>query len=218
MKAPKEETVHDLRVATRRLLALLDLGACLGARPPKRLVRRLERVLESLSPVRDAEVQRDTAKTLAAVDPRAEPLKPLFRKRHERASARALTQLARIRPRSIASKAQGVVDSLTALADPGVTAAAVTALAGEVARAHVRYQRRRLAVTADDERTLHRMRVAFKHYRYAFEALMEVSPDFADASPKAMKALGTRAGPRSSREEPREHRASVPARRGDGSV
>jgi CHAD domain-containing protein len=57
-KKSSEEAVHDLRVATRRLMSLLDLLANIHHEGTLRQAqRRLKRLLDRFGPLRDAQVQ-----------------------------------------------------------------------------------------------------------------------------------------------------------------
>src|SRR4051812_49153201 len=50
-RRPKRGRVHALRVALRTLLATLELASVLQARPRKGAQRRLEKILDALSPL-----------------------------------------------------------------------------------------------------------------------------------------------------------------------
>ena len=57
VKAKDTETVHDARVATRRLKAAVDLAApVLSAKPLRKFSRALRRLRRTLGPLRDADV------------------------------------------------------------------------------------------------------------------------------------------------------------------
>src|SRR5919108_6094547 len=57
-KQYSEEAVHDLRVATRRLISTLDLADCIRPKTKLREARRaLKKQLDTFGPLRDVQVQ-----------------------------------------------------------------------------------------------------------------------------------------------------------------
>src|SRR3989454_1621543 len=56
-----EKSVHDLRVNTRRIIATLELARVLSNRGDiAKVQRRFKKVLKSMGPLRDVQVQLDT--------------------------------------------------------------------------------------------------------------------------------------------------------------
>src|SRR2546428_3838287 len=60
-----EKSVHDLRVNTRRIIATLELARVLSNRGDiAKVQRRFKKVLKSMGPLRDVQVQLDTVSRL----------------------------------------------------------------------------------------------------------------------------------------------------------
>lgn len=174
VEAAEHAHVHDVRVALRRLLSTLELAAALAAPAPRELVRRLERTLSSLSPLRDLEVERHTLERMSKHEPElAETAAAL---EHDRAAlAKTLTKkLARFELGE-AELALERAAELLELEAPPPHASKLMVLA-EVARAYTKFDRRRRAVSDGDHRGVHRARVAFKRFRYTVEAAMPLLP------------------------------------------
>jgi CHAD domain-containing protein len=89
----------------------------------------------------------------------------------------------------------GVALALASLEEtPARTSAAATVLAGVAAKKYLRVAARGRKLTAGDTRTIHRLRVAFKEYRYVMEALLPVFPGMGKPHLKAMNAFQDRMG------------------------
>jgi CHAD domain-containing protein len=162
-----EAGAHDLRVALRRLLAALELAEVLDAAAPPKLVRRLQRLLRALSPLRDAEVQ---AKAVARLGEGAEELAALVPKLERRRSVLARTIAERLRRFSPDRTELALERCVAALEADSVPPGVATALLlGALAHRYLRFERRRRAVTAPERRAVHRVRLAFKQYRYTAE-------------------------------------------------
>jgi CHAD domain-containing protein len=161
---------HDLRVALRRLLSALDLAAAFDTPAPPKLVRRLERTLRSLSPLRDLEVEKRTLQSMAE---HATELTDIAAElEHERAAlARGLSKkLGRF---ETAETELGLERTAKKLELEALSSqAAKLIVLARVAGAYAKFDHRRRAVSGGDHHALHRARIAFKQYRYVVEAAM----------------------------------------------
>jgi CHAD domain-containing protein len=177
--------LHDLRVGLRRLVAALELASALDAEPPRPVVRDLRRLLGSLSPLRDLQVQEKTLERLAASEPAlSKTLGKLARERKR--AAHALAKGASRFPterceRALARCGEQLTKDATT---PSVTR--VIALAA-VARAYKKFDQRRRCIDGTDHDALHRVRVAFKRYRYAVEIASPLLPEHAQGVIASMK-------------------------------
>jgi CHAD domain-containing protein len=178
---------HALRVSLRRLLSALELAAAFDTPAPSKLLRRLERTLRSLSPLRDLEVEK---KTLQAMSEHAPELTEIAAElEHERAVlARSLSK--KLRAFKTAETELGLERTAERLEREALTpqAAKLIALA-RVARAYAKFDQRRRAVSGGDPHALHRARIAFKQYRYVVEAAMPLLPARAARDLMLMKQL-----------------------------
>ena len=193
---PSRRPVHELRIACRRLEALLDvLGHTTGAE--RKALRRLARVagqpLDALSPLRDDQVQRrriskapGTRGTDALLDDQKRR-----EKRHEKRASRALGQIDLARADALARRVRKSVVRRQGSPTPAdrtrLLLAAVDAAATDV--------RSRLArLDATRSRSLHKLRIAIKRFRYIAEIAEEVAPNVRVASQPTVRALQRRLG------------------------
>jgi len=191
-----EGGIHDLRVAARRLLAVLDLAnAVLPGEVSPRSRRVLRRTLKFFSPLRDCHVR---ILALRALTRRFTVARPLVReaqaleKELVRGAARAI---ARFDAAALEREVAAIALSLAAMdGTPQRSSAAVTALAGIAAKKYLRVASRGMHLSAGDTKTIHRLRVAFKEFRYAMEALLPVFHETGKGRLKAMSAFQDRMG------------------------
>jgi len=193
------DSVHDLRVATRRLQEALDFFApLLPERPRHRLARRARRIRRSLGEVRNADVMvallRDLDRTLP---PRERPRLQRLAGRLE-AEARALRRPAAgrhglpvpgIRRRSAAllEQVRKGRRSPASTGDPG------RGRGLRVVWDRLRQVERALpAARTGDAEALHALRIAVKKHRYALEILAETG--FGKVRPAIRAARALQAG------------------------
>jgi CHAD domain-containing protein len=195
-RKPTRRAVHALRVGCRRLQALLDvLGHTTGA-PPKAL-RRLGQVaaesLDVLSALRDDQVQRQRIAGDAG-NRGMNALLDAVRRREARHKARAREAIAGIdvaRADAIAHRVRtGVVRRQGAPTPHDRTLLLLTAV--DAAATGVRSRLARL--DTDRPRSLHKLRVAIKHFRYVVEIAGEVSPSVHVAAQPTLRSLQRRLG------------------------
>jgi CHAD domain-containing protein len=168
------DAVHDLRVATRRLQEAVAFGGpWLDRRAAARLRRRARSIRRSLGDLRNADVLADLLSGCIRELPAGlrPPARDLRRKVAARAAAlRAAGKLGGLRIPAIASRAE----ALGAAPLPSPVAAL-----GDRARAVL--ERRALGVAdampsalTGDPVALHRLRIAFKRWRYVLEILQAI--------------------------------------------
>ncbi len=178
---------HDLRVNLRRLLAVLELAAALDVRASRKLLRRLERTLSSLSPLRDLEVEKKTLQSMSDDEPELAEI--AVELEHERAAlATSLSEkLGRFRTAQTERALEATAERLEAV--PFRPRAVKLVVLARVERAYTKFARRRSSVCGADQVALHRARVAFKQYRYVVEAAMPFLPARAARELLLMKEL-----------------------------
>ncbi|HEV8549408.1 MAG TPA: CHAD domain-containing protein, partial [Polyangiaceae bacterium] len=184
---------HDLRVALRRLLVAAELASALDENllPPK-LERELKGLLGALSPLRDVEIQRQALKerTLAPEAERALKRHLGRRERRERKLLARLLEDFALRKRAHAvARACATLEVEREQRSPSARLAVV----GAIARRYVVFDRRRRSSHADLEH-LHRVRIAFKQYRYAVELGASFLRPVPEKARDAMKAFQDRLG------------------------
>jgi len=176
----KSGRVHRLRVATRRLLAALELVEAVGVSVPESVRRRLRALLHRLSPLRDAQVMQRALRGLPKADIDAS-LMTRVRLQKRKRRKRAERRLTRFDLTELARELEDVRRCLVS-ADGSVreNQVASVALAGALASRHLDIERRRAVSESASEHELHELRIALKGYRYALEVLAEFLPSSAD--------------------------------------
>lgn len=162
------DEVHDLRVAVRRFLAMIDVSLSLERKlDPEKCRRALKSVLEASSTLRDIQVERQwIAKSLSgnpelsefnaeAADRESKELKDFrkFLKKHPK-------------PPDAVSRARAKISKFldSRRREETRDAAIVT-----VDRHYRRLTKRLSKVSASDMKSIHRARVALKQFRYSAE-------------------------------------------------
>jgi len=195
-KAPKRRAVHTLRVDARRLQALIEVLSHATGAPPKAL-RRLDKVaakpLEALTLLRDDQVQRRRVGGTEGTQG-IEALLQHVRTReaqHKKRARRALARIDRTRAEAVARRVREEVVRRQGAPTPGErTLLLLTAVDG--AATDVRSRLARLDARAP--RSLHKLRIALKHFRYIVEIAEEVSPSVHIASQPTLRSLQRRLG------------------------
>jgi len=173
-RQPSETAVHELRVATRRLISeFLLLGELLGkSREVRSSCKVLKAQMKPLGKLRDVHVKRLWMDRRKARFPEL----MLIFKDLQRAETELTNAAAKAVKRFKAGEPARCVALLTrTLSEVACKRGASRRLcvrAHATARnAQAQVIRRRRAVTRGDLRTIHRTRIAFKRYRYMVEAL-----------------------------------------------
>jgi CHAD domain-containing protein len=183
---PRRGAVHDFRIEIRRLLAALDLLNVLA--PECKAVCKLrgsvKRELELVRELRDYQVQEKRAKGEEGLRSFAKRVKAR-RKKLKRLIRRRLS------PGKFLKSQQRFVRVEKAVWDAHTDDAPL--LFEAIARAYREVERRASEVDEDDFSSVHRLRIAFRKYRYACEALEELHPIDERSSDRAddfQKTLG----------------------------
>ncbi|MGA9120278.1 MAG: CHAD domain-containing protein [Bacteroidota bacterium] len=184
-------TVHDLRVATRRLIAAIDLvRPVLSQVQVDRMRRRLRRLLRSFGPLRDLEIQKALLGELVRDAP---ALRPVLR-RLTLAERQLLTaSVTRIRQFDRTHLEQIIADVLERLRTfERIRSGEIALLASARSeRAHffLAVLRARSQLDRDNVRSVHALRIAMKKFRYATEILAPFEAGISRRDLKAMNAL-----------------------------
>lgn len=165
-----EKSVHRLRIATRRLLAQIELVRPLvGARNFRRARRGLRRQLRASTLLRDAQVHLLQVRALLAERPELAPVCRVMEKNERclrRLTARKLKGGAKLSRRLKAIKR----GAATELGAPGSARRQREAVRTALLRAAGRLAASRGGPPGDPE-GIHRLRVALKKFRYIAESL-----------------------------------------------
>ncbi len=191
-----EDAIHDVRVATRRLISTLMIVELLipDARV-ERLRRRLKRLFDACSPLRDTQVQLLALAPQVERHPELETLMTVLKVRERnliRAIGKKARRVATVRwSRTIRWVKQTLREQFSY---PLMHEAARAVVYGAAARAFGTAVFFKERVVATQPKTIHRARIAFKKFRYTMEALAPLLPGLGKEQLKAMDAYQTRMG------------------------
>ncbi len=164
-----EDSIHDLRVAARRSLALLDILRSLAAHAHARQLRRfLKGQLDQLDELRDAQVMlADTAQTMEKL-PQLVPFEAYLMARLKDLGGRARKHIRSSKPSDLKERVKTVRSVAKKHADDEDL---LDKLLSAVDKAHARVVKRFGKLNQNDPATIHRVRVAFKNFRYMIETI-----------------------------------------------
>ncbi len=161
-----EDAVHDLRIASRRLLAvletLLDVGKDSEIQDCRRRVKKL---LDGLSPLRDLHVQRSNVSTLAHRFPQLESFEKSLADKEDR-TARKVKKLLKRSP-----KLGGAVARARRHARKQIDKEAILKVIDRRYRQVLTLASR---IDPSNSATIHQMRLAFKKFRYTCEVAQPI--------------------------------------------
>ena len=190
-----EKAVHDLRIETRRILALLDLLEGLHfPEPLKKLRKTFKKRLDAFDDLRDTHVQLDLLKPLWPDFPEASGLKKCLRKCEKRLVPKLSGKIRTTKNGRLNRQLKQVEKALRQHGKaPGggrVDSLAPAFLGG----AFRRVLALRRGVRRNKPATIHRMRVAFKRFRYTVELLRPFVPQYTPQRLDRMKDFQAAAG------------------------
>ncbi len=191
-----EEAIHDLRVATRRLIStLMIVEMLIPDEKMERMRRRLKRLFDACSPLRDTQVQLLALEPQVEQHPELETLVTILKVRERnliRTIGKKAGRIATARwSRIIGWIRQRLREQFS---HPVMHEAATAVVHGAAARAFSTAVFFKERVVATQPRTIHRARIAFKKFRYTMEALAPLLPQLDKEQLKAMDAYQTRMG------------------------
>ena len=179
-----ENTVHDFRVASRRLLAQLVMLSCIApGETAEKARRQVKRGLRALSELRDFQVQRSFVEHQLTRYPELLLLRDYLRRQERRLEKAAAGSLRRFRARRLERGVASLEQALVTKQLQARCSARLTTAVGEAFRDVVR---RRQAIVPQQPETIHRTRVAFKKFRYMVESL---SPEFTGLNKRQLRRL-----------------------------
>jgi len=187
------KAVHDLRVETRRLLAMLEFLEALHFKDsPEKTAKMLKKRLDALDNLRDTQVQLSLLKPLWTDFPEARPLKKSLQRCERRLIKRGPRKLKgrnglakRLKDLEKELCGSGLALPTSATDDPGLAA-----LRNCFQRA-VALRRR---IRRNNPATIHKMRVAFKRFRYLSELLQPLLPQITPEQLRRMRKYQGLAG------------------------
>lgn len=190
---PTPEHVHQLRVETRRLLALVELLRSAGVGDGVRKLRRsLKRRLDDFDPLRDLHICRERLAALRDDVPDRDALLELWTQREQTLSRELAGKLTSKRYRKLKKRLSRLQTALKSMAREQARESG----AGTV-RTLLQPLYQQVLTRAQHARTaaqVHRLRVAFKKFRYACEMLQAKLPGLTRTELQAMRRFHTLMG------------------------
>ena len=169
-----QKSVHDLRVNTRRLIATLELTRSISKHEDiVKLQRRFKKVLKSIGPLRDAQVQLKGISQVRLAGPIVD-----FQHSLQRRARRQMEGISKnLKPGMKDDLTDGVgeVRSEFIRLHDKLGPQRLSAAVERVLRSRrSQYAKTRKQFRPQDEETLHQMRIALKKLRYAAEAAVPI--------------------------------------------
>ncbi|HAV62351.1 MAG TPA: hypothetical protein DCY13_08315 [Verrucomicrobiales bacterium] len=191
-----KKAVHDLRVQSRRLLAVLGLARIvLPHREVDPIVRALRSRIKRFGRLRDVQIQRGLVKSLAPRRKDVQPMARFLKQREARQTRRLAKELEEGGTRKLHRELTRLEKALEhAGKDSSRSRRQAHRILAAVEAAFRQVKSRRHRVRADQPATLHQTRMAFKRFRYMVEALQKVLPGATRERIRAMQAFQTRLG------------------------
>jgi CHAD domain-containing protein len=169
-----EKAVHNSRIAARRLLATIELLEGF-VRPEivKKARCAIKDHLDIFDDLRDTQVQLAALNSLQATYPAARAICQWLQKREARFRKHARACVKRSRTKPLAKLIAISEDAFEKEVNKRSVDSATKLLAQSVNKAFVRTMQFRQRIRAQQPKTIHRTRVAFKRFRYMMELLAE---------------------------------------------
>ncbi|HWX22805.1 MAG TPA: CHAD domain-containing protein [Candidatus Binatia bacterium] len=187
--------VHESRVATRRLLSMIELlSSFIGPGRVRKMEAALKRHLDTFDDLRDTQVQLGTVAKMRQSYPAARQFHAFLRKREERFARRTRRKVKRIKTARLAKLIAAGRDELSRSQKKSAPPAANARLLRSVDVAFERTQRLREHIAPKKPASIHCTRVAFKKFRYIVETLAKYLPPADEKLLAAMHGYQTMMG------------------------
>jgi CHAD domain-containing protein len=183
-----EETVHELRVATRRLIAQFVMLECVTPGKTAAKARRvLKRRLKSLGELRDTHVQRMFVERKLARFPELILVREFLQRQERRVERAAAAKVKGFKARKLEKCISALERHLASRpVQPRRPERLATIVAQATTKAFEEVVERRRAIDPANAASVHRTRIAFKKFRYMVESL---SPEFTGLGKRELRAL-----------------------------
>jgi CHAD domain-containing protein len=187
-----EETVHDLRVAIRRLLAVMDILRLLDPRPRVQKVRRvLKNQLDALDDLRDTQVMLVEVSESIMSFPDLKPFEEHLLSREKKLMRKTRKEIKTFQPSDLKKRVEKIRLSLEENGrGSGWTARWLPVLDQAFARAMEAFGQ----IEASQPASIHQFRVKFKKFRYMVEVVHPALKDYPEAYFEQMHAYQSRMG------------------------
>ena len=190
-----EKAVHDLRIETRRILALLDLLDALHFKEsPAKLRKTFKKRLDAFDDLRDTHVQRVLLKPLWPKFPEARAFKKHLGKCEKCLERDMRRKIKTCKSGGLNRKLKAIEKGLRQCAGNPPTGGSANQSQQLLGAAFRRVAILRRQIQRTKPETIHLMRVAFKRFRYTAELLQPFLPQFTPHRLERMKDFQGAAG------------------------
>jgi CHAD domain-containing protein len=183
-----EDAVHDVRVETRRLLSTIEL---LGAFVPEHDIRKARRALkhhlDTFDQLRDTQVQLTYVGRMAGTFPDAYAFYDWLRDRKARFTRTTRKAVKHIQTKRLGRCLAAFEKEIRLQRKRIARERAFAIVQRAINQAFARVAQLCRHVRADDTKTIHRTRIAFKRFRYMVEALSPLLPAVTEDHRRAMR-------------------------------
>jgi CHAD domain-containing protein len=170
-----EEAVHDFRVAVRRLLSFLDLLRVVIQDPKIQKTRRiLKDQLDNLDDLRNIQaLLADVSETIQET-PILQPYQEYLQHQEKKLLRTARKEVRSLKITSLSKRIKKLNQTIEAFKQTDLDATLFSAVDEAYAIVNQRYA----LVDPTQPATIHRVRIAFKKFRYMIEAIYPILQDF----------------------------------------
>lgn len=179
-----EESIHDLRVAAREFQALLRILQALDPHPRVKKIRRfLGKQLDRLNEVHDAQVMLQEADRRMESLPQLGPFRDYLQAGAGKLASAARKYIRKSKPSDLKKRVKRVRKVARKHSDDEQL---VEHLLQVVDAAYAKTNEALTELNAADPATIHRVRIAFKEFRYMIETIRPFLPDYPESYPDRM--------------------------------
>jgi CHAD domain-containing protein len=172
-----EGAVHDLRIETRRLLAMLDLLDALGVGDDLKKTRKVfKKRLDSFDELRDTHVQLLLLKPICRDFPEAREFDLMLLRREKELTNELGHDIKTVKQARLERRLKALEKELRKSAKAKPRKAGRSLAAAALSETFARVVLLRRLVRRNNTKTIHQMRVAFKRFRYMSELLQPLLP------------------------------------------
>ncbi len=172
-----EGAVHELRIETRRLLAMLDLLDALQVRDfLKKTRKEFKKRLDAFDELRDTHVQLSLLKPLCRDFPEAREFDLLLLRREKKLIGQLHQDIEAVKQARLERRLKALEKELRKSAKAKPRKAGSSLAAAALGETFARVVLLRRLVRRNNTKTIHQMRVAFKRFRYMSELLQPMLP------------------------------------------
>jgi CHAD domain-containing protein len=166
-----EEAVHDFRVAARRLLSSLDLLRSVMQDPRIQKIRRiLKDQLDNLDDLRDVQVLLADISEIIHETPALHPFQEYLQRKEKKLLRAARKEIKSLKVADLSKRIQKLNKALETFTQTELDAGLFSAVDEAYAVVNQRYA----LVDPAQPTTVHRLRIAFKKFRYMIEAIYPI--------------------------------------------